>query len=198
MATGRGYAKGDGKTKKGILQQQLPMPSTPSTASSSSSEPMQTQQQQVASTPPDSITTGSQNVSLTSTLFLGTNHSGTAPSNWFISTIPEDAPAARPAEPVAVFTDDDLFDEPDWVPPIHVQIPADWPPLADISSSSGSSYVYPDGSTTDEGTVPRSLSHNTSSLQGTLPNYTPPSTLSTSHHSSVPAKNTEQDTLNHP
>ena len=112
--------------------------------------------------------------------------------------IPEDAPAARPAEPVAVFTDDDLFDEPDWVPPIHVQIPADWPPLPDTSSSSGSSYVYPDGSTTDEGTLPRSFSHNTSSLQGTLPNYTPPSTLSTSHHSSVPATNTDQDTLNHP
>ena len=198
MATGRGYAKGDGKTKKGRLPQQLPMPSTTSTASSSSSEPMQTQQQQVASTPPDSITTGSQNVSLPSTLFLGTNHSGTAPSNWFISTIPEDAPAARPAEPVAVFTDDDLFDEPDWVPPIHVQIPADWPPLPDTSSSSGSSYVYPDGSTTDEGTLPRSFSHNTSSLQGTIPNYTPPSTLSTSHHSSGPATNTDQDTLNHP
>ena len=113
MATGRGYEKGDGKTKKGSVQQQLPLPSTQSTASSSSSEPMQTQQQQVASTPPNSITTGSQNVSLNSTLFLGTNHSGPAPSNWFISTIPEDAPAARPAEPVAVFTDDDLFDEPD-------------------------------------------------------------------------------------
>ena len=108
MATGRGYAKGDGKTKKGGLQQQLPMPSTSSTASSSSTEPMQTQQQQVASTPPDSITTGSQNVSLPSTLFLNTNQSGTAPSNWFISTIPEDAPAARPAEPVAVVTDDSL------------------------------------------------------------------------------------------
>ena len=197
MATGKGYVKGAGKTKKGGLQQQLPMPSTSSTASSSSAEPLQTQQQ-LASTQPDSITTGSQNVSLHSTPVLGTNHSGTAPSNWFISTIPEDAPAARPAEPVAVFTDDDLFDEPDWVPPIHVQIPADWPPLPDTSSSSGSSYVYPEGSTTNEGTLPRSFSHNTSSLQGTLPNYTPPSTLSTSHHSSVPATNTDQDTLNHP
>ena len=67
MATGRGYEKGDGKTKKGSVQQQLPLPSTQSTASSSSSEPMQTQQQQVASTPPNSITTGSQNVSLNST-----------------------------------------------------------------------------------------------------------------------------------
>ena len=142
MATGRGYAKGDGKTKKGTLPQQLPMPSTSTTASSSSSEPMQTQQQQVASTPPTSITTGSQNVSLQGTSVLGSTHIGTAPSNWFISTIPEDAPAARTAEPVAVFTDDDLFDEPDWVPPIHVQIPADWPPLPDTSSSSGSSYVY--------------------------------------------------------
>ena len=59
-------------------------------------------------------------------------------------------------------------------------------------------FTNPDGSTTDEGTLPRSFSHNTSSLQGTLPNYTPPSTLSTSHHSSVPATNTDQDTLNHP
>ena len=179
------------KTQNGSVLQQLPLPSTQSNASSSSYGPMQTLL-------PNSITTGSHNNLSTRNLFPGGNPHVPDQSNWFVSSIPEDAPAARPATSTSALTDDDLFDEPDWVPPIHVQIPADWPPLPDISSSSGSSYLYPDGSTTDEGTVPSSLSHNTSSLQGTLPTCTQPSTLSTSYHSSALAANTEQDTLPRP
>ena len=128
LSTRKGYAKGGGKTQNGSVLQQLPLPSTQSNASSSSYGPMQTLL-------PNSITTGSHNNLSTRNLFPGGNPHVPDQSNWFVSSIPEDAPAARPATSTSALTDDDLFDEPDWVPPIHVQIPADWPPLPDISSS---------------------------------------------------------------
>ena len=142
METGRGYGKGDGKTKKGGPHAKYPPsrlvaatssglaqlppsssssswqpPSSSSSSASSSSwqsaaatgfEPapqqhqqqQQQQQQQVALTPPTIAT----NISLA--------------RDWFISPIPEsEAPAAKSscavAAPAAVYTDDDLFDEPD-------------------------------------------------------------------------------------
>jgi hypothetical protein len=53
-------------------------------------------------------------------------------------------------------------------------------------SSSSQSYIYPDGSTTEGGTAPPSLSFRaaTASVQSSS---TPQGTLSSSHHSSVPA-----------
>ena len=219
METGRGYGKGDGKTKKGGPHAKYP-PSRPvaatssglaqlppsSSSSSSSWQPpsssssassswqsaaatgfepapqqhqqQQQQQQQVALTPPTIAT----NISLA--------------RDWFISPIPEsEAPAAKSscavAAPAAVYTDDDLFDEPDSEGrDNNLQLPAagqnNWENLMPMTpSSSSQSYIYPDGSTTEGGTAPPSLSFRaaTASVQSSS---TPQGTLSSSHHSSVP------------
>ena len=115
-------AKGAGKTIQ-TGQQAVPSPVTQSASSSSSWEPLQTPTLH-------SVTDNSHTFSFNH--HLDANHavSGPEPPDWFLSSIPETAPAA------AVFTDDDLFDEPDEAPPIQVRVPVDWPPLPDTSSSS--------------------------------------------------------------